>query len=179
MEQFALKECERRDEEIFKEADRVRRRLEEEEKMKQSISDIKTKEKLMRLPFPLSSTPFSTVTSPLPSAGLIASTPVSMATTGSMATTSTMATTGSMATTSTMATTGSMAAKIGASRETAIVSNGVHPSPSDIVKPMNRINLSDFESSNSSPFDDALLRAIDDRQELNHIFNHHNHRQDK
>lgn len=163
MEQFALKECERRDEEIFKEADRVRRRLEEEEKMKQSISDIKTKEKLMRLPFPLSSTPFSTVTSPLPSAGLIASIPVSMATTS-----------GTMSTT-----TGSMAEKIGTSTETAIVSNGVHPSPSDIVKPMNRINLSDFESSNSSPFDDALLRAIDDRQELNHIFNHHNHRQDK
>ncbi|XP_053206875.1 phospholipase D C-like isoform X2 [Panonychus citri] len=39
--------------------------------------------------------------------------------------------------------------------------------------PKTRINPADFESSSSSPFDDALLRAIDDKQELNHVFQHY------
>lgn len=38
--------------------------------------------------------------------------------------------------------------------------------------PMNRIDPADFESSSSSPFDDALLKAIDDKQELNRVFQH-------
>ncbi|RWS15287.1 ubiquitin-associated protein 1-like protein [Dinothrombium tinctorium] len=36
--------------------------------------------------------------------------------------------------------------------------------------PIKPINPADFESSNSSPFDDALLNAIDDKQELNRVF---------
>ncbi|XP_015788252.1 uncharacterized protein LOC107365283 [Tetranychus urticae] len=39
--------------------------------------------------------------------------------------------------------------------------------------PKTRIDPADFESSSSSPFDDALLRAIDDKQELNHVFQHY------
>lgn len=38
--------------------------------------------------------------------------------------------------------------------------------------PTNRIDPADFESSSSSPFDDALLKAIDDKQELNRVFQH-------
>ncbi|XP_074600027.1 uncharacterized protein LOC141854290 [Brevipalpus obovatus] len=40
------------------------------------------------------------------------------------------------------------------------------------LKPRNRIDPADFESSSSSPFDDALLRAIDDKQELDRVFQH-------
>ena len=41
----------------------------------------------------------------------------------------------------------------------------------EIIK-INRIDPRDFESSSSSPFDDALLKAIDEKQELNRVFQH-------
>jgi len=45
------------------------------------------------------------------------------------------------------------------------------PNREEII-PINRIDPRDFESSSSSPFDDALLKAIDEKQELNRVFQH-------
>lgn len=170
MENFALAEANRREEEIFKEAEQVRQRY-----LRQIVPRTSTVAAINGL-----NPVRSSISTNVPTSAHNPNSAINSV--GSMNQIAVMNTTCGITTISGMNPVNGMNPTMNPISVTN-PTNGINPpsvinesmATKTVVKQMYNYNPQDFESSGSSPFDDALLKAIDDRKELDNIFNNRKH----